>query len=108
MKTLEQKIMPRVRRIYYLRKLTGPTALKAYALGALAVWLASLVSVVNVLTNMPSVMTPVSLVRFLASAALQTEVAVQALLLGVGILVALMVRDIARNTKDEQQLFAHG
>lgn len=107
MKTLEQNVMARVRRIYYLRKLTGPTALKAYALGALVVWLASLVSLVNVFANMPSLATPLSLVRFFASAVLQTEVAVQAVLVGAVVLAGLMVRDIVRGTNEEHALFAH-
>jgi len=106
MKTLEQQVMSRVRRIYYLRKLTGPTALKAYALLTLTVWLASLVSVVNVLSNMPSVTAPLSLMHFLASAVLQTEVVVQALLVGGCVLVVLVVRDIVRTTKDARAVFA--
>ena len=107
MKTLEQKVMAHVRRIYYLRKLTGPTALKAYALSALVVWLTSLVSLVNVFTNMPSLTTPVSLVRFFTSAVLQTETAVQALLVGAVLLAILMARDIVRGAKEEHALFAH-
>ena len=99
--------MSHVRRIYYLRKLTGPTALKAYAFGALAIWLASLVSVVNVLTNMPSLSAPGSLLRFLASAVLQTELAVQALLVGAFVLLLLIVRDMMRGAKEERARFAH-
>lgn len=99
MKTLEQKIMSRVRRIYYLRKLMGPTAIKAYALVALTLALVSLVSVVNVVTNMPSVTAPLSMVRFFTSAVLKTEAAVQVLLVGLCLLAVLMARDIVRTTK---------
>lgn len=94
MKTLEQRILARVRRIYYLRKLTGPTALKAYGLVVLSFTLVSLVSLVHVVSNMPSVTAPASLVRFMAAAVLHTEWSVQAILMALVALLALMVRDI--------------
>jgi hypothetical protein len=93
MKTLEQKIMSRVKRIYYLRMLTGTNAMRAYALIVLGAVLASLVSLVNVVANMPSLASPASVARFLADAALHTETAVQVVLVGFFSLVAWMARD---------------
>jgi len=94
MKTLEQKVMARVRRIYYLRKFMGPTAMKAYGLVVLTLTLSSLVSLVNVYANMPSLFTPMQFASFLMNAALQTELAVQLILLGLATLIALFIRDV--------------
>jgi len=96
MTTLEQKVMARVRRIYYMRKLFGPTAIKLYTMSGILVGLLSLVSVANVLANMSSLKAPSDAILYLSRAALQTEPVVQLLLVGLALMLALMVRDILR------------
>jgi hypothetical protein len=110
MKTLEQKVMARVHRIYYLRKATGPTALKLYGLCGIMAGLLSVVSVANVFANMPSPLSPVHLVAFFTSAFKNTELMVQLLVAGLCTIIALFVYDIVRTarTHHRQDLYFQG
>lgn len=99
MKTLEQKIMTRVRRIYYLRKATSPTALKLYGLCGIMMGLLSAVSVANVYANMPSPLAPIHFLSFLSAAIRNTELMVQFLLAGLCAFSALLVYDIVRTAR---------
>ncbi len=99
MKTLEHTVMARVQRIYYMRKLIGPTAMKAYSLVVLSLALLSVVSVANIYANMPSIMSPAALFQFMTSALVQTELLVKMLLLGLAVVVVLFVRDFLRTMR---------
>lgn len=107
MKTLEQTVMARVRRAYYMRKLVGPTALKAYGLVVCAFGLFSAVSIVNIVANMPSVTTPAAFGSFLLKAVTNTEVVVQLLLVGAVVAAVMLVRDIVRGVGRHTGTLAH-
>ena len=95
--TLEQKIMKRVVRTYYLKKAFNPLMFKVYALGVAFVGISSLVSVSNVFKNMPSLLEVGSVYTFIHSAITNTELSVQ-LVLGVAVIVsALLIRDTIKN-----------
>ena len=96
MKTLEDKILTRVRRIYFLHRVFAPTALKAYGLAMCALMLLSIVSVVSVIDNMPAITAPGALGAFLMRALLHTELVVQILLVGFIFAVVMLVRDLVR------------
>jgi len=100
MKTIEQQIMSRVRRIYYMRTFLSPLALKLYASGVVVVLLMSLVSVPSVLANTPSDVW--SGMQYLAHALLNTEFIVQALCLSVLVFAGMVVRDALRFVRTQQ------
>ncbi|MCW9054859.1 MAG: hypothetical protein OQJ98_02675 [Candidatus Pacebacteria bacterium] len=101
MKTFEQKIMARVRRIYYLKKVVNPLMLKLYGVGVLSIGVVSLVSVRNVFMNMPALTDVGSMYNFTTTALMHTEVTVQFVFGTLIVLAVLIVRDAARN-------FSHG
>ena len=107
MKTLEQKIMARVRRIYYLRKLFGPTAVKLYTMFGIVAGLFSLVSVANVVANMPGLDAPSEAAAYLTQAALHTEGTVQLLLAGFVVVAGLMIRDIVHGARHLEHTLQH-
>ena len=94
MKTIEQRVMTNVAVIYIVRKFTGFTALKLYALVVSILGIATFVSVSNVMTNFTHVAQGgvESIVTFVIAAILGTTIAVQiALLLGVAAVLSLIV-----------------
>lgn len=89
--------MARVRRIYYLKKVVNPLMLKLYGVGVLSVGVASLVSVKNVLANMPALTDVGSMYTFTASAILHTEASVQLALGVLAVFVVFILRDATKN-----------
>ena len=103
-KELEQKIMKRVMRTYYLKKVFNPLMFKVYALVVAFIGVSSLVSVTNVFKNMPSLLEVGSLYTFMSSAIANTEVSVQ-LVLAVAVVVGvLLIRDTIKNFSYSGQL----
>ena len=91
---LKNNIMRRVYAVFILRKITSPFSLKLFMLSALLIASNFLVSVKNVLLNMPSWNRIDALYDFYAGAFLQTELAVQIVLFGTGVLFVLLLKDV--------------
>jgi len=108
MKTLEQKVMARVRRMYYIRKAVSPTALKMYTLVGTALGLVSLVSVTNVIANMPSPLSMLNFFSFFSSAFRNTEATVQVLFAGLCVFTALVLRDVFQAVRGVNQRLSLG
>ena len=101
---LEQKIMKRVMRMYYLKKVFNPLMFKVYALTIAFIGMSSLISVTNVFKNMPSLFEVGNLLRFTSNAITNTELSVQ-LVLGVVVVVGvLLTRDTIKNFSYHSQL----
>ena len=96
--------MRRVHIVYSVRRLGSPLAIKMEALAALAAASALLVSVQNILANMPSVTHLGEFAQFHVSAFLQTELAVQALFAGILMLVYFIARDVKTSFKKRRSL----
>ncbi|HEY4475413.1 MAG TPA: hypothetical protein VJB92_01690 [Candidatus Paceibacterota bacterium] len=94
---LKNNIMRRVYMIFVFRKITSPFSLKLFMLGALFIVGNLLVSVKDVLRNMPSWKQADGLYDFYVGAFLQTELAVQIVLFGIGVLFVLLFKDILTN-----------
>ena len=93
---LKKKIMKRIYFAYFLRKVFNPFTMKIYALISFAGVLASQVSLVNVIANMPSATNVGALFRFYVSAFLNTEFAVQLLSVGALVAISLLFKDIVK------------
>ncbi len=89
--------MKRIRRIYYLKKVINPLMMKVYALLVLTLGIGSLVSVQNVIANMPSFAELGSVYRFSVNAFLYTELPVQIVVGATFIIALLLLRDAAKN-----------
>ncbi len=83
MATLQQKIMRRVWAIFFLRTLTSFPALRIYTLAFLTWQTVSVVSVRDVLANMPRIADIGHLWTFYVSAFMHAEFLAQALLLAM-------------------------
>ena len=94
--SVRRDIMRRVYVVFFLRKVVKPFVIKMGSVAALGVAVAALVSVRNVLGNMPSPAEFVSFGKFIFSAFANTELSVQALSLAVALLAAFAIRDLAR------------
>lgn len=90
--TLSQRIMRRVYVVYMLRRATSPTALRIYSLLALFVGIVSLVSVGNVIANLPAEGF-FSFYDFSMYAFMHTELVVQLLVVGALVFSLWLVRD---------------
>jgi hypothetical protein len=102
----EDIIMKRVRRIYILRQYVNRTTLKLYAGGILMGALMGMVSVSNILANMPSLMAPGRFIDFVVRAVVDTEFAVQILFVGFLTATVLTLYDIAKNMLQNKVIFA--
>lgn len=91
-----QVVMKRVRRIHRLRTIFAPAYCRLYALIALTLALSSVVSVRNVLENLMAVGEPLSMMRYILSALLETEVLVQVLFLGISLVLLWSVVALIR------------
>ena len=80
--------------IFVFRKITSPFSLKLFMLGALFIAGNFLVSVKDVLRNMPSWKQASGLYDFYVGAFLQTELTVQIVLFGTGVLFVLLLKDV--------------
>lgn len=93
---LKMRIMRRVRWIHTLKRITHPAAVRVYVLSALFIGVASLVSVPNVLANMPALADVSRLYSFMVSAFAHTELVVQIGVLFAFALAVWVVRDVVR------------
>lgn len=105
MSTIEHIVMGRVRRIHLLRQFMHPTLLKVYSGAVLFLTLNSMVSLANIFANIPPITTPVQVVQFATTALMHTEAFVQFVVVGIGVVCVLLVKDILHNTK-QKSLFA--
>jgi len=92
---LKVRIMRRVYVIYYMRKALSPRALKIYAFTAACLGTLSVVSVSNVLANMPGDLAGIG--AFLVAAFANTQVTVQALSVAAFLALAILIVDIIRS-----------
>ncbi|HCC05270.1 TPA: hypothetical protein DEP58_03105 [Patescibacteria group bacterium] len=106
MNNIETVVMARVRRIHSLRRFMHPTMMKVYSGFLLFGTLGSMVSIANVLANMPSVTSPAQVVSFTLNAVVHTEMFVQFVVVGIGVVCALLIRDILQNLK-QKSVFTH-
>ena len=91
---LKNNIMRRVYAVFILRKITSPFSLKLFMLCALFIAGNLLVSVKDVLRNMPNWKQASGLYDFYSGALLQTEFIVQIVLFSIGVLLVLLLKDI--------------
>lgn len=96
---LKNNIMRRVYVIFFLRKLTSLFAIKVSALALLFVSANFLVSVRDVLINMPDMQHLNAVYHFYLSAFLHTELPVQLLIVAVLTLFVFIVKDIIYGTR---------
>src|SRR3989338_4754885 len=89
----ENRIMLRVRRMYYLKKVINPFAFKVYGLAAVALGTFKMVSVQNVIANMPGFLDLGSMYVFMRAALLNTELSVQLALIVATLLALLVLKD---------------
>lgn len=94
---LEQKIMKQVVRMYYLKKMFNPLMFKVYTFIVALVGISSLVSITNILTNMPSLLNVGRVYTFIGSAIENTELLVQVMLGVVVIVGVLLIKDTIKN-----------
>jgi hypothetical protein len=104
--TIEQTVMKRVRRIHTLRRFLNPTTYKMYGTGVLGAVLFSMVSVPSVLSNMLSLHSPFVALEYFIKSALQTELLVQFILVSMCLACVLVVRDIAKMTKQHRHVYS--
>lgn len=94
---VHSRIMRRVRRVYYLRKIFHPAAVKAYAGGALLLGVLSLVSVMDVIANIPA--GTGAPLYYVMNAFLHTEIVVKVAVVAFAVIAGLLIRDIAHMAK---------
>jgi len=102
----EQIVMARVHRIHFLRRFLHPTMVKVYSGVLLFGTLGSMVSIANVFANMPSVTAPAQVVSFTLNAVVHTEIFVQLVVVGIGVVCVLLIKDILQNIK-QKSVFMH-
>lgn len=91
--------MRRVYVIFILRKMTAPLSVKIFTLSLLFIAGNFLVSVKDVLRNAPSWRQAGASYDFYVGAFLHTEIVVQILLFGIGVLSIMLFRDILMNSR---------
>ncbi len=90
---LNRKIMRRIWIVYFLRRVWTPLLRKIYVLAGLFFAVTSLVSLPNVIANLPQEGLR-AIGTFLWNALINAEFAVQMLTIGMVVWVSLLVRDI--------------
>lgn len=101
---IKQRVMRRVHLIYFMRKVFGPLAMKGAAFFALAGFVVFLVSLENVYANMPRFTNVGAVSQFYVNAFLHTEFVVQAVLIGVIMLLYLLMKDIKLSLQRRRSL----
>ena len=96
---LKNRVIRRVRRIYYLRVFINPLTLKIYALGLLGGLASLAVSIPDVIRNAPTFTDLEALYTFSTFSLTHTEVAVQLMVLVALAVFLWLVRDIARSLR---------
>lgn len=91
---LKKKIMRRIYFTFFLRKVFNPLATKMYVLASFVGFIATQVSLVNVVANMPNVTNIGALYIFSTSAFLNTEFVIQLLFVGMLSATFLLLKDI--------------
>ncbi len=94
--SLKQKIMWRVRAIYFLRSLVRPIFLKFYTFVILGLIFGNFVSIAQVVNNMPAGLLSQNAGYFFWSAYLQTEFLVQVGSVASVLLFGLILRDLGQ------------
>ena len=93
---LKERIMRRVRAVYYLRMFVNPFAFKMYALIFVFAAVASLTSIEQIILNMEGINNAAAFYGFARAAFANTESVVQVLSSGALILSILALLDLAR------------
>ena len=91
---LKKKIMRRVYAVYVLRKVINRFSLKCGALILFAVGVISVVSVTDVIANMPYLLDTAALFYFSKYAFMNAEMTVQVLLLGTTVFMVWLAKDL--------------
>lgn len=91
---LSRRIMRRIYAVYVLRRVTSPTAFRVYSLAAFSAAMVSLVSVGNIIANLPTG-SVFALYDFSLYAFMHTELAVQLLVVGIVGFSLWLARDYA-------------
>lgn len=94
---LKKKIMRRIYLTFLLRKVFNPVTLKVYTLAVFYGFLATKISLNNVIENMPNITDIGALYNFYTYAFLNTEFTVQVLLVGVIIAALSVFKDVVKN-----------
>lgn len=90
---IHDRIMRRVHRIHFLSRLLRPIFIKAFS-GLLLFGLSfSLVSIADVLANMPAVLDFQAFLHFIGTAFVHTEWAVKGIIIGLVVLGVLFLKD---------------
>jgi len=92
----KKETMRRIYMVFLIKKLYGRIAMKMYAVLALLYFQTYLVSVKNVLMNMPSVTDLGAVARFYSYAFLNTQTSVQVLTVLLGATILWLFRDLFR------------
>lgn len=94
---IKQNVMRRVWFVYRMRHIVNPVSAKVLACLVLAVVTASVISVRNVLMNLPTLSDIPNLAKFVLAAFANTEVVVQASVILGAVLFLLLIRDTLRH-----------
>jgi len=94
---LKRRIMRRIYFMFVVRRALSPIALKLYASVSLLLFMVSQVSLWDIIANMPRVTNIGAFYSFYTSALVNTEFAVQAILIGIVFFIVWMILDIKKN-----------
>lgn len=94
--TIKKRAMRRVMAVYYLRKVLNRFVLKSGVLVLGALSFGSLVHVAKVFENMPALTDVTGMLRFGLEAFINTEIAVQSVLVLFGVITLWLMRDVVK------------
>ncbi len=103
---IEVTVMRRVRVLSFLRTLVSPAALRLYALATFSVLLTSMVSVSNILSNVPNVVEYERFLTYVVVAFTHTELPVQLIVVASALIGMMVLRDVVRPTKALQRSYS--
>lgn len=90
----------------FLRTLVSPAALRLYALATFSVILTSLVSVSNIINNVPNIFEYEKFLTYVVVAFTHTEVSVQLIVVASALIGTLVLRDVVRPTRGLQRSYS--
>lgn len=96
---IKKRIMRRIYVLFVLRKLINARAMKVYTVTGFIYGMLSLVSVGNIVANMPQISDISGLLTFMTYALTHTEFVVQILIFGTLAVSLWLVKDIAQESK---------
>ena len=105
--SIKIRTMRRVMGVYYLKKVFNMVTLRLAILTLMTLAFGSLVHVAAVFNNMPQLTDVSALVHFGYSAFFNTDVAVQFVVLGLGLLTMWLARDVIRALHMPVMKFSH-